>query len=113
MSHDPNAIPTVPWRMLAEVTTTLNVQCRELVIRVTSECFTKLTDRFLEAPGAVVLHPFIKVAHNIHNVGKGVVRVVIEHLINRDWLSFSLHHDLVDVANTVSAPQAGIGMLAQ
>ena len=98
--------------MLAEVTTTLNVQCRELVIWVTFKCFTKLTDRFFEAGGTIVLRPFIEVAHHIHNVGKGLVRVVIEHFINRDWLSFSLHHNLVDVANTVSAPQARIGMLA-
>jgi hypothetical protein len=63
--------------MPAEVTTTLNVQCRELVIWVTSKCSTKLTDRFFEARGTVVLHPFIEVAHHIHNVGKGLVRVVI------------------------------------
>src|ERR1700746_1875404 len=97
VGHDPDAIPTFAWRMLAQVLTTFDVEGGKLVIRVTFKSFTKLTDRFLEVRGTVVLDTIIEAAHDIHDVGKGVVRVVVEYLINRDRFRFPFHDHLVDV----------------
>ena len=73
---------------------------------ITTSALSKWAMAFANLRRAVMLHALVEIADHVHQLGKGLLGVIVEHLIDADRLGLALDHDLVDVADTIGALQA-------
>src|SRR5208282_2646252 len=84
----------------------------QLVSGMTLERLHELGNGVGKPSGAVVTDAFVKVAHDIHQVGKTLLGVVVKHLINAHGLGLALHQNPVDSADAIGPAQSAEGIFA-